>query len=385
MKYTATFLFLISVLFQACRGDVVVWPSEQENAGTARKDKVCGFYLLNEGNMGSNKSTLDYYDFSTGVYQRNIYGSANPAVVKELGDVGNDLQIYGSRMWAVINCSNKIEVMNARTAERLGQVELANCRFLCFSGQYAYATSYAGPVTINPDYEQKGVVVRIDTATLESLDTCIVGFQPDGIAVADGMLFVANSGGYMYPNYESTVSVVDLVSFSERQRITVEKNLHMLLADSHGQLWVSSRGDYYGTESSLFCITSPTSSAPQVKRVLTPDGENIAVGNMTLCGDSLYVIAKSFSYLTGKSEATYRIIDVTTHRIVSQKFITDGTEERISEPYGIAVHPLTHEIFLADARNMVNPGRLFCFSPEGILQWEVRTGDIPAHFAFLWE
>ena len=30
-------------------------------------------FLLNEGNMGSNKSTLDYFDYQTGIYTKNIY------------------------------------------------------------------------------------------------------------------------------------------------------------------------------------------------------------------------------------------------------------------------------------------------------------------------
>ena len=61
--------------------------------------------------MGSNKCTLDYYDALTGKYIRNIYAERNPGVVKELGDVGNDLQIYDGKLWAVINCSHFVEVM----------------------------------------------------------------------------------------------------------------------------------------------------------------------------------------------------------------------------------------------------------------------------------
>lgn len=99
-------------------------------------------YLLNEGNMGSNKSTLDYVDFSQGYYVRNLYAERNPHVIKELGDVGNDIQIYGSRIYAVINCSNKIEVLDARTAHRIGQVNIPNVRYVRFHKGYVYATSY---------------------------------------------------------------------------------------------------------------------------------------------------------------------------------------------------------------------------------------------------
>ncbi len=204
--------------------------------------KLLGFYLLNEGNMGSNKSTLDYFDFATGEYRRNIYGDANPNVSKELGDVGNDIKIYGSKLYAVINCSNKVEVMDKRTARRLGQIDIPNCRYIKFHEGYAYVTSYAGPVQINPNYEQKGYVAKVDTATLQVIDRCLVGFQPDELEIVDNKIYVANSGGYMVSNYENTVSVIDITTFTETKRIEVGINLHRLEADRHGNLWVSSRG-----------------------------------------------------------------------------------------------------------------------------------------------
>ena len=377
-------LSLLFLLLQSCRHDIIVWPSEEEEVGGTRTDSILGFYLLNEGNMGSNKCTMDFYDYTTGTYIRNIYGNANPSAVKELGDVGNDLRIYGNRMWAVINCSNKIEVMEARTARRVGQVNLANCRYIAFHEGYAYVTSYAGPVQINPGYEQKGMVVKIDTATLEKVDTCIVGFQPDRLDIAGGKIFVANSGGYMFPNYENTVSVVDIGTFREEGRIPVAVNLHHLMADSDGQLWVSSRGDYYGNTSAIFCITDPAGT-PQVRRITTQDGTDLVVENMTLRGDSLYVIGTEFSYATMQNHTNYGIVNVRTRQVLTTNFITDGTDASIMEPYGIAVHPHTGEILIGDARTHVNPGTLFCFSPEGLLLWKVRTGDIPAHFAFLYE
>ena len=377
-------LLLSLLLLQSCRHDIIVWPSEEEEVGDTRQDSILGFYLLNEGNMGSNKCTMDYYDYTTGTYIRNIYGNANPSAVKELGDVGNDLRIYGNRMWAVINCSNKIEVMEARTARRVGQVNLANCRYIAFHEGYAYVASYAGPVQINPGYEQKGMVVKIDTATLEKVDTCIVGFQPDRLDIANGKIFVANSGGYMFPNYENTVSVIDLATFREEMRIPVAVNLHHLLADSDGRLWVSSRGDYYGNTSALFCITDPAGT-PQVQRITAQDGTDLVVENMTLRGDSLYVIGTEFSYATMQNHTNYGIVNVRTRQVLTTNFITDGTDASIMEPYGIAVHPHTGEILIGDARTHVNPGTLFCFSPEGLLLWKVRTGDIPAHFAFLYE
>ena len=74
-----------------------------------------------------------------------------------------------------------------------------------------------------------------------------------------------------------------------------------------------------------------------------------------------------------------------THQVVTRNFITDGTDKSIKMPYGIAVNALTKDIYVTDARDYVTPGRLYCFGHDGVKKWDVRTGDIPAHFAFLGE
>ena len=64
--------FLISL--SACRGDVELVLSEDIDLGNPGEiDGYKGFYLLNEGNMGTNKATLDFYNFETSGYTRNIY------------------------------------------------------------------------------------------------------------------------------------------------------------------------------------------------------------------------------------------------------------------------------------------------------------------------
>lgn len=363
---------LLIILLSSCRGEDILWPSEQEQKGEPVHSEIVGFYLLNEGNMGSNKATLDYYDFTTATYTRNIYSEANPDVAQSLGDVGNDLKIYGNRLYAVINCSNLVEVMHADNAKHIGTINVPNCRYLRFKDGFGYLTSYAGPVTINPDYEQIGYVAKFDTATLQVVATCNVGFQPDELEIVGNKLYVANSGGYMTPNYENTVSVIDLNTFTETHRIVVAKNLHHLRMDAHNQLWVSSRGDYYDNPSKLYCIDTQTDKLV--------DSVNVATSNMWLDGDSLYLYGSQFSYTTMQEEINYNIVDVRTHQIISNRFITDTVN--IVHPYGLMVHPVSKEIYLTDAKNYVTPGTLHCFGKDGSLKWSVRTGDIPAHMAF---
>ncbi|MET0462579.1 MAG: DUF5074 domain-containing protein [Chitinophagaceae bacterium] len=379
MKYT--FLGVIAMLLTvaSCRKDVAVFMNDDIPVDPPSPDGFAGFYLLNEGNMGSNKSTLDFFDYKTGVYQRNIYGSMNPTVPKEMGDVGNDIRIYGARLYAVINASNKIEVMDAKTAKRIGQVDIPNCRYIKFDKGFAYVTSYAGPIEINPNYTQKGYVAKIDTATLTVVSKCIVGFQPDELEITDGKIYVANSGGYMgagnTEKYERTVSVIDLVTFTEDKRIDVAYNLHHIRADKRGDLWVTSRGDYKQLPSRLYFIDKTLQKVT--------DTLPIAVSNFHLDGDSLYTYSTEWSYITYTNIITYGVINTRTREIVTNSFISDGTDKMIEVPYGLMVNPATKEIYVTDAGNYVSPGMLYCFTKQGKKKWSVRTGDIPAHFALL--
>jgi DNA-binding beta-propeller fold protein YncE len=371
-------LGLSLTLLWGCREDQVVILSESVPVAPPEKLKgLVGFYLLNEGNMGSNKCTLDFMDLQTGIYHRNIYGEANPEVPKELGDVGNDIAIYGGRLYAVINCSNKVEVMDKWTARRIGQIDIPNCRYIKFDGGYAYITSYAGPVLLTPDYDQIGYVAKVDTATLREVARCEVGFQPDELEIVGNRMYVANSGGYMSPNYETTVSVIDMESFTEVKRIEVAVNLHRLKADSNGLLWVSSRGDYEYTPSQLYIIDLADEEVC--------GSVDVGVSSMCLAGDSLYILADDYSYLdNGWRGAAYSIVDVVEQQVVSDNFIKDGTERDIKMPYGISVNPVNGDIYVTNATSFVDPGRLICYSKQGRKKWEVRTGDIPAHFAYLW-
>lgn len=378
VNLTVKALLVLSVLMAmaagGCRkGDFIV-PSTETAVTPGQSGKITGFYLLNEGNMGSNKSTLDYFDYETGVYTKNIYAQQNPNVVKELGDVGNDIQIYGDKLYLVINCSHFVEVMDVKTAKHITTISIPNCRYLKFKGKYAYVSSYAGPVLIDPN-ARLGYVARVDTTTLAVKDTCVVGYQPEEMVIVGNKLYVANSGGYRVPNYDNTVSVIDLESFKEIKKIEVGINLHRMELDNYGNIYVSSRGDYYGIPSKTFVIDTKTD---QVIRTI----DLLPNTNMTLSGDSLYVYSTEWSYLTNTNTISYAIYDTKLNRVVTRNFITDGTDKKIKIPYGLAVNPETKEVLVTDAKDYVTPGTLYCFTPDGKKKWEVITGDIPAHIAF---
>ena len=210
---------------------------------------------------------------------------------------------------------------------------------------------------------------------MQVVDTCLVGFQPDELEIVEGKIYVANSGGYMVPNYENTVSVIDVATFKEERRIPIAINLSWVKGDRHGMLWIASRGDYYTRTSKIY--------AYDTRKSQLVDSIDCRVSNMWLDGDSLYVVSTEWSYVSMSNAFSYAIINTQSRQKVCDNFITDGTDKEIVIPYAVAVNPITKDIYVTDAKDYVSPGRLFCFDRYGNKKWDVRTGDIPAHFAFL--
>ncbi len=374
------YILALVMLLSGCRtDDIIIYAEDEEIDVKPVASETIGMYVLNEGNMGSNKCTLDYLDLSDTIihYQRNIYAERNPGEVKELGDVGNDIQIYGSRLWLVINCSNKVEVCRASDAVKIGKINIPNCRYVTFDGGYAYVSSYVGPVAVGSN-APRGMVYKVDTLTLQKVDSVVVGYQPEEMAVYRGKLYVANSGGYNVPDYDNTVSVVDLASMRVERQIEVAVNLHRLRLDRHGQLWVTSRGDYNNQLSNLYCL------APDAQGQMVLNGRMDAqVSDLCIVGDSLYFYGVGYNEVTKENTRSYGIVDVRRHQLVSTSLSDSQELQKMRMPYGIIVHPVNRDFYLMDAKNYVSSGELLHFHADGTFDYKVRTGDIPGHAAFL--
>ena len=375
-------LLLIPCSLTSCRGDEIIFPAEYEilpmesrELSSFAANEPIGMYLLNEGNMGSNKATIDYLDFSKGIYIRNIYGERNPNVIKELGDVGNDIQVYGNRLYAVINCSHKVEVMDLYTCRRIGQIDIPNCRYIRFHGDKAYISSYVGPVSIDPNV-QLGAIFEVDTATLRVTRKVTVGYQPEEFEIIDNYIYVANSGGYRAPDYDSTLSVVNLTDFRQVKKIPVCVNPHRVRKDQYNRLWITSRGDHKDVQLQLVCL-QPLHPTPYTLHHISPS-------EMVIIGDSMYFYGAHWSDETMSNQITYGVLNIQYPITNTQSLITDGTEQNIKIPYGIQINPYNGDIYITDAKNYVSSGQLHCYSREGKRKWSVRTGDIPAHMCFVY-
>lgn len=352
-------------------------PSDYEvvDAAVNASAEPSGIYLVNQGNQGSNKARLDFLNFHNGFYIRDVFTEYNPEVVKGLGDTGNDVQVYKGKVFAVVNGSHKVEIMDAYSMKRLAQVDVPNCRFIAFDGNSAYVTSY-----VAKDKEalktQKGALYRIDLDTYKVTGQVTVGYQPEQLVIRDGKAYVANSGGYV-AGYDDTVSVVDLKSMKVEYDIEVAVNLELMLVDAEGTIWVSSRGNYIDVSSTLNYLVKKGDKYELGGSV------NVPVSSMALAGDKIYVIGSTYTPPSWALTTTYNIVNAKTRKLESGSFITDGTESDIATAFTVTVNPGNGDIYVTDAKDYVSSGTLHCYTGSGKHKWSVHTGDIPGRIAFL--
>ena len=341
-----------------------------ENNGSFTK-----LYVLNEGAY-PGASTLDLLDFKNRKYCTDIFAQANPEVVQGLGNTANDMLVADGKLWVALNASNQVVVLHLPDAKLEKVVDVESPRYLLAEGGYVYVTSYAGAVYGSAD-AVPGKVYRIDRNSYATT-TVEVGYQPEEMVVVGGKLYVANSGGYIAPQYDRTISVIDLATMSEERQIDVAVNLHRLRLDRYGQLWVSSRGNSRDVPSKLYWLKTDTQGQMQVAGHI-----DIPVSDMCIVGDSLYFYGADYNAVTYDVTSAQGIIDVQRHALVNDVLSNAPEYQKIRQLYGIIVHPRHRDFYLMDAKNYVSSGELLHFNADGTFDYKVRTGDIPGHAAFL--
>ena len=362
----------VLVLGGGCRKEIGIIPPETTQVMPAGSyGEGLDFYLLNEGNMGSNHASLDYFNHQEGTYALNIYESLNPAATLGLGDVGNDIKIHGGKLYIVVNGSDKVEVLDKYTGIKLCQIAVDNCRKLAFWKSKVLITSYNGFVGV------------VDTARLKNdagtiaLDNHIpVGREPEGLAVSKDKLYVANSGGYSPPIYDNTLSVIDLPTEMVQKSIVLDVNLNDVQKDNYGHIIVSARGNYMDTPPSLFILDSASGNI--IKH------EDIAVGNFTICDSLLYYFTSPYN-LDGalSGQVSYGRFNLKTLSGDQGSFLTKDVMNLIKIPFELAVDPVDNKILISDAGDNTTPGTLYWIGKNGEILWKVQTGEIPGHIAFV--
>ena len=215
------------------------------------------FLVLNEGSWGANNASLSLVDANGGNVINNWFSQHNG---RGLGDIAQDINIYGTKTYVCVSFSNSFEAINTSsgTSTRFSTEEHAQKpRYMAADGGNVYISCYS-----------PACVLRFDTATQSFTGSCAVGnFNPEGICALDGKLYVCSSNisdeNYNY-SYNNKLYVIDINSFSLCDSITVGYNPSKVKVLDDNHLVVNNWGDYENNEAGTWLIDVNSKSASKL-------------------------------------------------------------------------------------------------------------------------
>lgn len=216
-------------LFYAALAVLALAACQRENP-VQPEPSIRGALVLNNGNWGSNDASVALYNPEDKTVASGQFFAAN---AQHLGDLGQDIIVLGNEMYISMNGSQVVfvtdlELKLKKTIEvPFGDGKMSPRYFAAYNGK-VYVTFY------------EGFLGEITPGTY-AVRTTAVGSYPEGLSICGGKAYVANSGF----GYDNTVSVVDLASFKEEKKFSVNYNPQYVVADKDGKtLYVCSWDTY---------------------------------------------------------------------------------------------------------------------------------------------
>ena len=307
-----------------------------------------GFYILNSGDWKSNNSSLTRYDDATGETSQFFFGSQNG---RNLGNTANDVVVYGSKMYIAVSGESTIEVtdLNAKSIKQI------KCE-----GQPRYLAAYGGKVYVS---YYDGYVARLDTVALNIDAKVKVGRNPEQLAVVGDKIYVANSGGMDYNTelgYDNTVSIIDIPSFDEIQKVEVVLNPSVVVAAENG-VYVASYGNYYDVPSTLQYVSA--------------DGNVSAVEKCSSMTEICYNSGVLYGFFSQYDEnfnatITYMSYDYSDGTVESPWI----KEAELPVPYKVSS---AGDYVCVTSSDYINDGDVYFYDTDGMLVKKVPAGLNP--------
>jgi len=330
--------------------------------------------ILSEGNFQTNNSSLTHYDIKMGVANQNFF---EKKIGRLLGDTGNDMILAGDILYVVVNNSHKLEVINTKTWTSVKNISIlkggvgADPREIVEHNGKLFVTCY-------DKQSPSGYVAVIDTANNygNAIQWLEVGESPEGLTVLDGKIYVANSN-YDFDDGKLAAGSVSIIDVSAATPIVIETiknvgyNISSITADSHGDLYVVSRGNYGDIAANLYVLNSSS-------KTVTSQFD-ITAQQIKIVGNDAYVSVggydKNWNYV-----AKVVKIDVATEKILNQELINSSHFQTL---YSIDVEPVTGDIYCLDARSYSVSGDAIVFDKNGQKKTTFKTGINPCKVIFL--
>ncbi len=318
-----------------------------------------GLFICNEGNFQYGNATLSYYNPETRKVENEVFYRAN---AMKLGDVAQSMTTYNNRGWVVVNNSHVIFAIDLDTFREVGRITgFTSPRYIHFiSDEKAYVTQIWDNriAVINPKRYEITDYIEVPNMTMEQGST-------------EQMV---QCGDYLYVNcwsYQNRILKIDTRTDEIIAELTVGIQPTSLALDRNGKLWTVTDGGYDGSPYGY--------EAPSLYRI---DPETMTIERKF---DFKRGDAPSEIQINGAKDTIYWINDdiwamsVEADKVPVRPFL----DSRGTIYYGLTVDPTNGDVYIADAIDYSQQGKIYRYSADAELVDEFYVGIIPG--AFCWK
>jgi len=323
-----------------------------------------GLFVTNQGNFMYGNASLSYYDPESREVLNDVFYNTNAL---PLGDVAQSMVVRDSLGYVVINNSGRVYIFNVHTFEMVGKITgLTSPRYLHFiNDSKAYVTDlYARSISIvNPQSMELTGAIPVNN------------HESDFNQHATEQMLQVDK--YVYTNcwsFDNQILVIDSESDRVVDSIEVIKQPNSMVLDRYQSLWVLCDGGFpdspYGYEpAGLMRIRAGSGQAEIVHRFA--EGAQPRSLKINGSGDTVFFV--------NQAVYAYPVSSDREPEILIESPYPDGYQGGF---YALEVDPLSSELYVADAMDFVQRGRIFRYTPGGKLVDSFLAGIGPGGFCF---
>ena len=341
MKKNLFYLTIVILLF-SCKKE------EELISSTPFVAEHGSVYISNEGNFQSGNATLTYFNPFTKAISDDPFRQANN---QSLGDICQSMNIINGKLYIVVNNSGKIEVCNPYSLKK--ELTISGLT----SPRYIYPVNNS-KAYVTDGYSNQISIINLNNHSISG--TITINGWTEQLILKNNKIFVTNSStDYLY----IINPVTDLLTDS----VLISKGANSILEDQNGKLWVLCGGDYLNTYYATLYRVNPDNE--QIENSFTfSTGDFPSRLCINSSGDSLYYLNNNV-YKMGIEELSRPITP----------FITSSGNNF----YGLAIDKSKNEIYVSDAIDFIQKGKIFRYRADGSVMENFLAGIIPGDFIFL--
>lgn len=325
--------FMVSLVLTSC---------EPANEGGEARPLVSNpdVFILCEGLWEANNAEISAYNSTLMQCTEDYFYRVNR---RYLGDTGQDILYHDGYLYVSVSGSSyvaKLDLQGCELCRRSISLEEGQPRYLAAQGDYIYVTLYSGRVA----------KMRASDLIVEGYAE--VGLNPESIVVYEDQLLVANSGW----GNDSTMTVIDAVTFQPSKTIAVEHNPQRLVVSGDSVYLLAYGKDYVTSLQSVDVAQGIARTIADATHAVAYDGV-------------LYLCNSVTDYSTLTTRNTFFSYDVATATLNNANFLQGDTSDITSNPvYMMEVDPSNGDLYIGLAGSKyVSSGKVYRYDCDGIL------------------